>query len=71
MKKHILVGTSLLLTVCTAVAGTFMYSHAPSAAVDSYAPATSVALERPSLATIEMWKATASSSDYLPPKAPI
>ena len=70
MKKHILVGTSLLLTVCTAVAGTFMYSHAPSGAVDPYS-ATSVAQERPSQATIEMWKATASSSDYMAPKAPI
>ena len=70
MKKHILVGTSLLLTVCTAVAGTFMYSHAPSGAVDPYSPTTSVAQERPLQATIEMWKATATSSDYMAPKAP-
>jgi hypothetical protein len=71
MKKRILLGTSLLLTVCTAVAGTFMYAHGSSAAVDPYAPASSVAQELPSAATIEMWKATASSSDYLAPKAPI
>ena len=71
MKKHIVVGTSLLLTLGTAVAGTLMYGDDLSATVDSYAPATSVAQERPSQATIEMWKATASSSDYVAPKAPI
>ncbi len=71
MKKHILVGTSLLLTLGTAVAGTFMYGHGSNSALDSYAPATSIAQEQPSPATIEMWKATASSSDYLAPKAPI
>jgi hypothetical protein len=48
-----------------------MYGNDTSATIDSYAPATSVAQEQPSLATIEMWKATASSSDYLAPKAPI
>jgi hypothetical protein len=71
MKKHSLVGTCLLLTLGTAVAGTLMYGNDTSATIDSYAPATSVAQEQPSLATIEMWKATASSSDYLAPKAPI
>lgn len=71
MKKHILVGTSLLLTLGTAVAGTLMYGQGSSTALDSYAPASSVALDQPSPATIEMWKATASSSDYLAPKAPI
>ena len=68
MKKHILLGTTLLLTVCTAVAGTFMYGQ--GAAGDSYESAGSVAQE-PSPQTIEMWKATASSSDYIAPKAPI
>jgi hypothetical protein len=67
MKKHILVGTSLLLTLGTAVAGTLMYGQSSSVALD---PA-GVALEQPSPATIAMWKATASSSDYLAPKAPI
>jgi len=71
MKKHILVGTTLLLTVCTAVAGTFMYGQGSSAAVDSYTPVSSVAEEQPSAQTIAMWKETASSSDYLAPKAPI
>jgi hypothetical protein len=67
MKKHILVGTSLLLTLGTAVAGTLMYGQDSSTAVDPI----SVAQDQPSAATIEMWKATASSSDYIAPKAPI
>lgn len=67
MKKHILVGTSLLLTLGTAVAGTLMYGQGSSTVLDP----TSAALETPSLATIEEWKATASSSDYVGPKAPI
>jgi hypothetical protein len=70
MKKHILVGTAMLLTIGTAVAGTFMYGQSSNPS-DHYAPAGSVALEQPSQATIEMWKATASSSDYIAPKAPI
>lgn len=71
MKKHILVGTTLLLTVCTAVAGTFMYGQGSSAGVDSYAPASTVAEEQPSPQTIAMWKETATSTDYMAPKAPI
>ena len=71
MKKHILVGASLLLTLGTAVAGTLMYGHDARTTLDSYDAASSIALEQPSPATIEMWRATASSSDYLAPKAPI
>ena len=71
MKKHILLGTSLMLTLGTAVAGTLMYGNVSSATTDAYSPTTSVVQEQPSAATIEMWKATASSSDYLAPKAPI
>jgi hypothetical protein len=67
MKRHILVGTSLLLTLGTAVAGTLMYGKDSSSEFET----SSVAQEQPSQATIEMWKATASSSDYLAPKAPI
>jgi hypothetical protein len=71
MKKHILVGATLLLTVCTAVAGTLMYGQGSDSAVESYAPASVVAEEQPSPQTIEMWKATATSSDYMAPRAPI
>ena len=61
MKKHILVGTGLLLTLGTAVAGSLMYGQGSSTGDDQYAPTTSLALEQPSPATIEMWKATADS----------
>lgn len=72
MKKHILVGISLLLTLGTAVAGTLMYGNDSRATTGgAYTPTTSVAQERPSAATIEIWKATANSSDYMAPKAPI
>jgi hypothetical protein len=71
MKKHILVGTSLLLTLGSAVAGTLIYGQSSSTGFDTYAPAGSVALDQPSPAMIEEWKATASSSDYVGPKAPI
>jgi hypothetical protein len=71
MKKHILVGTSLLLTLGTAVAGTLMYGQASSTSPESYDQVNGVAAEQLSPATIEMYQATASSSDYLAPKAPI
>ena len=38
MKKHILVGTSLLLTLGTAVAGTLMYGQGSGSAHEYYAP---------------------------------
>ena len=47
-----------MLTLGTAVAGTLMYGQGSGGALESYAPASSVALELPSQATIEMWKAT-------------
>ena len=71
MKKHILVGTSLLLTLGTAVAGGLMYGGQDAGtSLDSYAPSSTLAQE-PSAQTIEAWKATASSADYIAPKAPI
>jgi hypothetical protein len=45
-----------------------MYGQDANTALD---PAASIAQEQPSLATIEAWKATAKSSDYIAPKAPI
>ena len=44
MKKHILVGTSLLLTLGTAVAGTLMYGQGSSTALES--PANEIAPEQ-------------------------
>jgi hypothetical protein len=71
MKKHILVGASLLLTLGTAVAGTFIYGRDSNLTLDSYDSNTTRVAELPSAATIDMWKATSSSADYMAPKAPI
>ena len=77
MKKRIALGAAMLLTLGTAVAGTFLYGH-EQAAMEQVAeqqitlpsdnqPATqSVTPEM-----IAMWKATAASTDYEAPKAPI
>ena len=69
MKKHILVGTSLLLTFGTAVAGTLMYGQGSNEVLG--AATVTNAQQEPSAMTIQMWKATARSSEYMAPKAPI
>jgi hypothetical protein len=74
MKKHIALGTALLLTLGTAVAGTFLYGHEQAATEavqitlpsDHESTAQSVTPEM-----IAMWKATAASTDYEALKAPI
>jgi hypothetical protein len=73
MKKHIALGTALLLTLGTAVAGTFFYGHEQQATdtaqitlPSDHETATQVTPEM-----IAMWKATAASTDYEALKAPI
>lgn len=82
MKKRIALGATLLLTLGSAVAGTYLYGHEQTgtARVDEQqqitlpsdklssenGPAPSVTPEM-----IAMWKATAASTDYEAPKAPI
>jgi hypothetical protein len=78
MKKRIALGATMLLTLGTAVASTFLYGHEQSARVgqvaerqitlpsDNQPGASSV-----TPAQIAMWKATAASTDYEAPKAPI
>jgi hypothetical protein len=77
MKKRIALGTAMLLTLGTAVAGTFLYGH-EQAATDQMAEQqiTLPSDNQPSTQTvtpemIAMWKATAASTDYEAPKAPI
>jgi hypothetical protein len=76
MKKRIALGAAMLLTLGTAVAGTFLYGH--EQAVERMAeqkitlpsdnqPTT----QRVTPEMIAMWKATAASTDYEAPKAPI
>jgi hypothetical protein len=69
MKKRIAIGfVGLLLTLGTAFAGTLIYGHGQKNALDTYQPA-SAAQVTPE--TIAMWKATATSRDYIAPKVPI
>lgn len=76
MKKHIVLGTALLLTLGTAVAGTLMYGNGQGSidtvdAFSTYESATVGPAQQPSPEVIAYWKATASSTDYLAPKVPI
>jgi hypothetical protein len=73
MKKHIALGAALLLTLGTAVAGTFLYGQEP---VDATAQITlpsdnAPARQEVTPELIAMWKATAASTEYAAPKAPI
>jgi hypothetical protein len=77
MKKRIALGAAMLLTLGTAVAGTFLYGH-EQAAMEKVAEQqiTLPSDNQPSPQTvtpdmIAMWKATAASTDYEAPKAPI
>jgi hypothetical protein len=88
MKKRIALGAAMLLTLGTAVAGTFLYGHEQAATVEHSdeqmseqqitlpSDTSSSAEERSKVSTvtpeqIAMWKATAASTDYEAPKAPI
>jgi hypothetical protein len=72
MKKRIALGAAMLLTLGTAVAGTFLYGQAatepmePQITLPSDSQSQSVTPEM-----IAMWKATAASTDYEGLKAPI
>ena len=78
-KRRIALGAAMLLTLGTAVAGTFLYGHEQAAMVEpqitlpsdtsTSAPGSSVSTVTPE--QIAMWKATAASTDYEAPKAPI
>ena len=77
MKKRIALGAAMLLTLGTAVAGTFLYGH-EQAAMEQVAEQqiTLPSDNQPSTQSvtpemIAMWKATAASTDYEAPKAPI
>lgn len=68
MKTRIALGAGLLLTLGTAVAGTLMYGNDETSATGS-SVVTATADVTPEM--IAMLKATASSTDYVAPKAPI
>lgn len=69
MKTRIALGTGLLLTLGTAVAGSFIYSR--DRADETLTPQSTVAEAEITPEMIIMWKATVSSTDYISPKVPI
>jgi hypothetical protein len=76
MKKRIALGTAMLLTLGTAVAGTFLYGHEQAALVEMAEQQITLPSDNQSAPSvtaeqIAMWKATAASTDYEAPKAPI
>jgi hypothetical protein len=71
VNTRILLGTGLLLTVGTAVAGTFLYGQGTRAATPAVSPAVTLsATSAVTPETMAMW-ATDSSDDYVAPKVPI
>jgi hypothetical protein len=75
MSNRIVVGTALLLTLGTAVAGTFLYGQTPvtsNATSGTSAPLIDQTFDEAlSVQTMESWKANAVASNYIPPKLPI
>jgi hypothetical protein len=73
MKKRIALGSALLLTLGSAVAGTFLYGQQATTETvqitlpSDHAPVTQMVTPE----QIAMWKATAASTDYEALKAPI
>jgi hypothetical protein len=68
MKTRIAVGTGLLLTLGTAMAGTLIYGQGQgnSAIVQPETVATTVTPEM-----IAMWRGADSADDYIAPKVPL
>lgn len=73
MKTRIAIGTGLLLTIGSAVAGSLIYGQDRSTAVESYelVAVTAPAEQQVTPEMIAMWKMTASSSGYSAPRIPI
>lgn len=72
MKTRIAVGCGLLLTLGTAMAGSWMYGQGKADAVSRYetvSVASRTAEVTPQM--IAMWKATATSTDYIAPRVPL
>ncbi len=77
MKKRIAVGAAMLLTLGTAVAGTFLYGHEQAGSQQTVEQQITLPSDNQSSSQsvtpemIAMWKATAASTDFEAPKAPI
>ena len=70
MTKSIAVGAGLLLTIGTALGGTFIYGQSDVTQTSPRA-GTLPQEQVPTPYTIAMWKATAASTDYVSPKVPL
>jgi hypothetical protein len=72
MKTRIAVGAGLLLTLGTAMAGTFIYGQGQGHGATVQLAATSTADTTPvTPEMIAMWRVTANSADYVAPKVPL
>jgi hypothetical protein len=71
LKKRIALGSALLLTLGTAVAGTLMYGQEPVDTTLRSIGSNTVADSAPTPEMIEAWKATAASADTVSVKLPI
>jgi hypothetical protein len=68
MKTKIAVGTALLLTIGSAVAGTMMYGQGRAESAPVVAP---IAQQSPAAEVVGTWKVAAMPADYIAPRAPI
>lgn len=74
MKKHMVLGALLLTLGTAAAAGSFLYGHdqTEETARSITLPSDLEPVSQEATADmIAMWKATAASTDYVAPKAPI
>jgi hypothetical protein len=72
MKTRIAVGCGLLLTLGTAVAGTWINGQGRSEAVlKDEVVVASLGKQDVTPQMIAMWKATATSADYIAPRVPL
>ena len=71
MKTRIAVGCGLLLTLGTSVAGTWIYGQGRSEAAAKPEVVSSLHTQEVTPQMIAMWKATATSTDYIAPRVPI
>jgi hypothetical protein len=72
MKTHIALGSVLLLTLGTAVAGTYLYGQGQSDGISNpYSSEQVVDSQAVTPEMMAMWKMNAASTHYIAPKAPI
>lgn len=73
MKTRIMIGTAMLLSLGSAVAGGMIYAKDKSGSAISELGVSPVAVEAYELTpeTIAKWRATSATADYSPPMLPI